>query len=277
MTQALHDRAARALELIRQGAPAASAARSAGVPVRAVQACALAAPGDAQGVLETLARLAMEVERRERQLRGAASWPFVLLLAALLSSAVVWSVAMPALRSAPMGGAQVSLVPAVLALGASSLLLVALGLAVLLRVPVPGLTRAWASIDRHAFASCTHLLHAAGVPLTGALRAAASWLPPRGRAAGEGVARALEAGGTEAPTAAAVLEEAALGLLWSAAKSGTAAPMLGALHATTRVTMEREVPRELTRLHTTALLLAGLAVGVSFGTFYLTYIRAVTG
>ena len=41
--------------------------------------------------------------------------------------------------------------------------------------------------------------------------------------------------------------------------------------------MEREVPRELTRLHTVALLLAGLAVGVSFGTFYLTYIRAVTG
>lgn len=272
----LQSRAARALELLRQGSPVAQAARNSGVPLRALQSCQQAAPGDAQGVLEALSRLGADVQRRERQLRGAASWPFGLLMVAILSTLVVWGLALPALAQLPLGGARVSLVPAVVALLTSSATLLGLGLVVLRRVPVPGL-RAWTAIDRHAFATCTQLLHAAGVPLTDALRAAATWMPPAGRAAGDAVARALEAGSREALQAHPVLDAVAAGLLLGAAKSGTAPAALSALHATTRVTMEREVPREVARLHVVALLLAGVAVGVNFATFYSTYIRAVTG
>jgi type II secretory pathway component PulF len=272
----LQSRATRALELLRQGAPVAQAARTSGVPLRALQACQRAAPGDAQGVLEALGGLAADVERREREVRSAATWPFVLLVTALVSGVVVWGAALPALSRLPLGGAQISLTPAVVTLMSSMLGLVVLGWVVLRRVSVPGL-RAWTSIDRHAFASCTQVLHAAGVPLTDALRAAATWMPLPARAAGEAVARALEAGSREALEESQVLDAVAAGLLLGAAKSGTAPAALSALHATTRVTMEREVPRQVTRLHTVALLLAGAAVGVNFVVFYSTYIHAVTG
>ena len=215
--------------------------------------------------------------RREREVRGAASWPFVALLGALFATLLVWGVALPALQRAPLGGDRLSAFPTLLALSVTLAMLFALGLTVVLRGSVPGVPRVWAPIERHAFAACAHVLHAAGVPLPTALKSAATWLPQRGRVEGEAIAHALEAGASTTPTAPAALDPVALSLLFAAAKSGASATMLGALSASTRITMEREVPRELLRLHTLSLLLAGFSVGASFITFYLTYVRAITG
>lgn len=273
----LKERVSRALELLRQGSPPASVSRRSGVPGRALQSYALASPADAPAALEALALLSALIERREREVRGAATWPFMALIGALCSSVLVWQLALPALRRAPLGGGQLSAFPAAITILVVLLALFALGLAVLLRAPVPGLPRAWSSIERHAFASCAHVLHEAGVPLPLALKSAATWLPARGQAEGESVAHALEAGGSAAPNASSALDPVALSLLFGAARSGSSLTMLGALRTSTRVTMEREVPRDVLRLHTASLLLAGFAVGVSFITFYLTYVRAITG
>ncbi len=277
MNVPLQGRLVRALHLLGQGVPPASVAKEVGLSTRALEAWAVARPGASREGLEALLLLGGEVDRRERTARGAATWPLVLLVAALLSSAVVWSATLPALALLPLGGGEVSLLPAVLSVLGSSLALLFLGVGVLSRAPLPGLQRMWSSIDRYAFATCAQLLHAGGVPLTDALRAAARWLPAHARRHGEDIARSLEAGGANAPRSSAALDPVALGLLLAAAKSGTAAHLLTALSATTQVTMAREVPREVSRLHTLSLVLAGLATLVNFATFYFTYVRAVTG
>jgi hypothetical protein len=273
----LQERVDRALELLRQGSPPASASKRAGISERALRSYSLANPADAPVALQALSLLASEVERREREVRGAATWPFVAVVSALFSSTLVWGVALPALKRAPLGGDQLSTVPTLIAFAVAVLSLVALGLAVVMRASVPGLPRAWSSIEHHAFAACAHVLHAAGVPLPLALKSAALWLPAQGQAEGEAVAHSLEAGGSSMPSGSAALDPVALSLLFGAAKSGTSVTMLGTLSASTRVKMEREVPHDVLRLHTVSLLLAGFAVGVSFVTFYLTYVRAITG
>ncbi|MDP2269508.1 MAG: hypothetical protein Q8K32_02180 [Archangium sp.] len=277
MNGSLQGRLDRALHLLAQGVPPASVAKELGLSARALDAWSVARPGASKEGLEALSRLGTEVARRERTLRAAATWPLVLLVAALLSSAVVWSATLPALSLLPLGGGKVSLLPAALSVLVSSSTLLFLGLGVLSRARLPGLQGVWSSIDRHAFATCTHVLHAAGVPLTDSLRAAARWLPAYARPQGEDLARSLEAGGAYAPRSPAALDPVALGMLLAAAKSGTATHLLAALRATTQVTMAREVPREVSRLHTASLVLAGLATGANFATFYFTYVRAVTG
>lgn len=290
----LHERVEHAFELLQRGMPIERISTFSGIPLRVLRVCTFAEPGDVQGVLHALARLDTDVRTGERQLRGSASWPFVLLSSSVLAGVVVWGLALPALKKLPLGGAEVSLLPAGAALTISSLLLVSLGLAALLRVPVPGLGHAWRSIDRYVFANCSSLLHSNGVPLTRALRAAAMWGPANVRAGGEAVARSLDAGGV-APNAPllsprefpgmdslrvianSVLDVVALGVLLVAARSGTAGSALLALEATAKATMRREVPREVQNLQTIAVVLAGISIAVTFAAFYFTYIRAVTG
>lgn len=290
----LHERVEHAFELLQRGLPIERVARFSGIPLRALRVCTWAEPDDVQGVLHALAVLDSDVRSSERQLRGSASWPFVLLAASVLAGAVVWTLAFPALRKLPLGGAEVSLFPAGAAFVLSSALLVCLGLAALLRVQVPGLGQAWRSIDRYVFANCSSLLHSNGVPLTRALRAAGMWGPASVRAGGEAVARSLDAGAAppQAPLlsprefpgmdslrviANSVFDVVALGVLLVAARSGTAGPALLALEATAKATMRREVPRQVQDLQTIAVVLSGISIAVTFSAFYFTYVRAVTG
>lgn len=270
-------RAGAALEVLSRGGDLRAAARAGALELRAVRVVAQAAPGDARAALIALALVGAEAGRQERALRGAVAWPLAMLGLSVLSSGLVTQVALPALRRLPLGGEQLSATPVLLAFLGSVALFVAVVFSAQRRLSLGGVLSAWRSIDAWAFLACTRALVAVDVALPAALRAASTFCAGPQRAAGEALARGLEAGSAEAEVAAPLLGELPSALLVSAAKSGTANASLEALSALALTTLRREVPRDASRIHTAALLVAGAGVALSGIAFYSTYVRAVTG
>ena len=203
---------------------------------------------------------------RGRRLRAAGTYPLVLAAAVLMVSGVIAGVMAPVLLSLSISSDSPSQLLGTTVLCAGLLGLLAAAVHGRVRLP---LLDGWSMMHRTAFLESLAQLTAAGAPLPAALRASAVWcLPGQGRDA-QALAQALDAGSSSSGgTLLAPLEAA---MLVGGAQTGTAALAAEALAAQDRVRLTRRLPTAILRIHTTAMLIAGLAVlavGVAFFSVY---------
>lgn len=269
--------AARADALVRaldEGAPIQDAAAASGLDRRVAGVAERAGVSDLPRVIARLAELAAEVDAGSGRLRAAGTYPLVLAVSVVVPGLAMAELAFPALARLPAAaGAPLGEVLAG-TLAATVLLLLALAVVVLGRLPLPWISAGRICLDRFAFLQSVALLCRAGRPLPRALRASTPWVGASGRAAAEGLAHALEsgaAGGEARP----LLDPFEAAMLVGAAGTGTAPEATAALAEQHRVTLARVLPDAVVRIQATAVVLAGLAVLAIGGGFFWAYSRAV--
>jgi hypothetical protein len=225
---------------------------------------------DAPAAIASVVAALGETADHVRVLRGAGTYPLVLAASVGLAAVTIGAFALPALALFRPGSSG----PIGLSIGVAGALLVGLAAAVLGRAPLPGVGPAWRQIDGLGFLLALRGLVGSGAPLSAAARAASATCGGAAREGGLALARALESG-EASPGVAPLLSPLEAGLFMSAARHGQAEAALDALIAHRRRVVGRVVPDATFRVHTAALVLAGLALLVVGGTFYAAYGSAV--
>ncbi|MCP4872966.1 MAG: hypothetical protein GY898_30100 [Proteobacteria bacterium] len=254
------------VRLLGEGSSVAEAGAAAGLDARITNTAAGAAVEDLPSVLAELARGAAQADDAVRRLRAAATYPLWLAGTIVFAAWAVGARALPALQHSNAALSPASGLGVGVGLGAAVLLLVALAALVWGRIRVPGLGSGWALVEGYGFVHSVAVLAAAGAPLHVAVRASAGWSRGAGRAAADGLARALEAG-TPAAGGAPLLDPFEVSLLGAAAASGAGAETAAAIAEHRRIALARVVPDTVVRIQAVAVLLAGgavLLVGLTF-------------
>jgi len=260
------DQAAALITALGSGTPLAAAAAQAGLDTRLTQAVQRSTVADVPAALSGQVQIAAALTTNTQRLRAAGTYPLVLAAAVLMASGMIAGVMTPAL--ADMSSDVISPAPLLGATALSAGLLGLLAAAVHGRLPLP-LLNGWSLVHRGAFLESLAQLTAAGAPLPAALRASAVWCLPSQQRDAEGLAQALEAG--TASSGGTLLAELEAAMLVGGAQTGTTALAAEALAAQDRIQRSRTLPSAILRIHTAALLIAGvavLAVGIAFFSVY---------
>ena len=268
----LPDAAARRLvDALARGAGISEAAAASGLDPHLAQIIAHSEVADVPTVLGRLAVAGSQLDMHTRRLRSAGVYPLVLACSITIASVLTFGVMRASLGQLMEPAASASSPLLMGAVGLAVAMLLILSVLVLGRVRIPGLSSGWAALDAHVFLEGLLILSDAGVALPAGLRAAAVWCSPAARAAAEGMARALEAGTTEAD-ARPLLQPFERAVLLGAAASGAQVETTGALAAQHRTAISRRLSAAVIRIELTGLCLAGLALLGLGASYYLVYV-----
>ncbi len=258
------------------GMPLERVAERAGLDPRLVEPCVTAGVADPAAALLGLIRVLGPTSSHRRTLRAAGSYPLVLAVVITATAGLVLGVMGPAMATLPLAGEPGSPALLALALALAVLALLVLAATVLGRVPLPWIGEVWRDLDGYAFLAGLEVLSAAGAPLPAAVRGAACWCRGAPRQRAMELARSLEAGRAP-PVLAPLLAPLEASMLHAAARADALPATLEALVRQRVFALARQVPTATIRVHTVALVLAGLGMLVVGGSFFFVYSQAVGG